>query len=86
MRLSDSFGFALFSLLLREKHPVFLLICLFLLITKVFIKFKQILFRKNIRLCAFKGSKVKFKDVPIELKINGNDPYDLLDKFKIFGN
>ena len=30
--------------------------------------------------------EVKFKDVPIELKINGNDPYDLLDKFKIFGN
>ena len=26
-----------------------------------------------------KGSKVKFKDAPIELKINGNDPYDLLD-------
>ena len=54
MRLSNSFGFALFLLLLREKHRVFLLICLFLLITKVFIKFKQILFGKNIRLCAFK--------------------------------
>ena len=46
--------FALFLLLLREKHQVFLLICLFLLITKVFIKFKRILFGKNIRLCAFK--------------------------------
>ena len=48
------FGFALFLLLLREKHGVFLLICLFLLITKVFIKFKRILFDKNIRLCTFK--------------------------------
>ena len=54
MRLSNSFGFALFLLLLREKHRVFLLICLFLLITKVFLKFKRILFGKNIRLCAFK--------------------------------
>ena len=33
-----------------------------------------------------KGSKVEFKDTPIELKINGNDPYDLLDMLKIFGN
>ena len=55
MRLSTSFGFALFLLLLPEKHRVFLLICLFLLITKVFIKFKRILFGKNIRLCAFKS-------------------------------
>ena len=31
-----------------------------------------------------KGSKVKFKDAPIELKINGNDPYDLLDMLKIY--
>ena len=49
MRLSNSFGFALFLLLLCEKHGVFLLICLFLLITKVFIKFKRILFDKHIR-------------------------------------
>ena len=48
--LSNSFGFAIFLLLLREKkHGGFLLICLFLLLTKVFIKFKQILFDKNIR-------------------------------------
>ena len=59
MRLSNSFGFALFLLLLREKHRVFLLICLFLLITKVFIKFKRILFGKNIRLRAFKTNKAK---------------------------
>ena len=56
MRLSNSFGFALFLLLLREKHGVFLLICLFLLITKVFIKFKRILFGKHIRLCSFKDT------------------------------
>ena len=49
MRLSNSFGFTLFLILLREKHEVFLLICLFLLITKVFLKFKRILFGKNIR-------------------------------------
>ena len=36
-------------LLLREKHGVFLPICLFLLITKVFIKFKRFLFDKSIR-------------------------------------
>ena len=53
MRLSNSFGFTLFLLLLREKHEVFLLICLFLLITKVFLKFKRILFGKNIRWCTF---------------------------------
>ena len=53
MRLSNSFGFALFLLLLREKHGVFLLICLFLHITKVCIKFKRILFGKHIRLCSF---------------------------------
>ena len=47
MRLSNSFGFTLFLLLLREKHEVFLLICLFLLITKVFLKFKRILFEKK---------------------------------------
>ena len=58
MRLSNSFGFALFLLLLREKHGVFLLICLFLLITKVFIKFKRILFGKHIRLCSFKYNVV----------------------------
>ena len=58
MRPSNSFDFALFLLLLREKHGVFLLICLFLLITKVFIKFKQILFDKNIRLCTFKIGSV----------------------------
>ena len=55
MRLSNSFGFTLFLLLLREKHEVFLLICLFLLITKVFLKFKRILFGKNIRWCTFNG-------------------------------
>ena len=33
-----------------------------------------------------KGSNVKFEDAPIELKINGNDPYNLLDMLKIFGN
>ena len=38
-----------------RKHGVFLLICLFLLITKVFIKFKRILFDKNIILCTFKS-------------------------------
>ena len=54
MRLSNSFGFTLFLLLLREKHEVFLLICLFLLITKVFLKSKRILFGKNIRWCTFK--------------------------------
>ena len=46
--------FTLFLLLLREKHEVFLLICLFLLITNVFLKFKRILFGKNIRWCTFK--------------------------------
>ena len=65
MRLSNSFGFALFLLLLREKHRVFLLICLFLLITKVFIKFKRILFGKNIRLCAFKSKDETVKFAPI---------------------
>ena len=58
MRLSNSFGFALFLVLLREKHGVFLLICLFLLITKVFIKFKRILFGKHIRLCSFISREV----------------------------
>ena len=58
MRLSNSFGFALFLLLLREKHGVVLLICLFLLITKVFIKFKRMLFGKHIRLCSFKMYKL----------------------------
>ena len=53
MRLSNSFGFTLFLLLLREKDGVFLLICLFLLITKVFLMFKRILFGKNIRWCTF---------------------------------
>ena len=33
-----------------------------------------------------KGSNVKFKDAPIELKINGNDPYNLVHMLKIFGN
>ena len=61
MRLSNSFGFTLFLLLLREKHEVFLLICLFLLITKVFLKFKRILFGKNIRWCTFKSqNQIKF--------------------------
>ena len=50
MRLSNSFDFAIFLLLLREKHGVFLLIFLFLLITKVFNKFKRILFDTKIRL------------------------------------
>ena len=57
MRLSNSFGFALFLLLLREKHGVFLLICLFLLITKVFIKFKRVLFDAPLR-----GGKISFFD------------------------
>ena len=26
------------------------------------------------------------EDAPIELKINGNNPYNLLDTLKIFGN
>ena len=46
MRLSNLLGFAM--LLLREKHGVFLLTCLFLLMTKVFIRFNWILFDKNI--------------------------------------
>ena len=33
-----------------------------------------------------KGSNVKFKDAPIELKINGNDSYYLVDMLNIFGN
>ena len=41
MRLSNSFGFALFLLLLREKHGVFLLICLFLLITKYLLSLSE---------------------------------------------
>ena len=32
------------------------------------------------------SSKVNFKDAPIELKIIGNDAYNLLDMLKIFGN
>ena len=63
MRLSNSFGFTLFLLLLREKHEVFLLICLFLLITKVFLKFKRILFGKNIRWCTFKIHPTKISKV-----------------------
>ena len=31
-------------------------------------------------------SNVKFKDAPIELKINGNDPFNLVDMLKIFEN
>ena len=67
MRLSNSFGFTLFLLLLREKHEVFLLICLFLLITKVFLKFKRILFGKNIRWCTFKSPFDKWRYHMIEL-------------------
>ena len=33
-----------------------------------------------------KGVKCKFEDVPIELKINGNDPYNLVDMLKICEN
>ena len=72
MRLSNSFGFALFLLLLREKHGVFLLICLFLLITKVFIKFKRILFGKHIRLCSFKWNLVMAKQIFILISSKRN--------------
>ena len=85
MCLSNSFGFALFLLLLHGKHGVFLLICLFLLITKVFIKFKPILFGKHIRLCSFNQLKNSILDLNLHYNlcicqnINGKTYLNLID-------